>query len=112
MKNYIQSGQNKTFTADADYLSGAVVVVGDQVGVNSFDVLTGEEGEMALTGVFTLPKEAPLVIADGDVVYFDTTLKEIDKTGTNELAGTAFKAALSADTTVQVLLKGGSRAVN
>ena len=112
MKNFIQSGQNKTFIADADYVSGDVVVVGDLIGIVSYDVLTGEEGEMSLTGVYELPKEAALVIADGDVVYFDTTAKEVDKTNTNEELGVAFAAAAGADSTVRVLLKGGSRAVN
>lgn len=110
MKNYIKSGQNKTFTAAADLLSGAVVEVGTYIGVNSFDVLTGAEGELAITGVYSLPKTAALVIADGDAVYWDGTA--VTKTGTDADLGTADADAAGADTHVNVLLKGGPRAVN
>lgn len=112
MKNFIKSGQTKTFTADADYSSGDVVVVGEFIGINAYDVVTGEQGEMALTGVYELAKEAALVINDGDQVYWDTTAKEVDKTGTNAELGIADKDAAGADDVVRVLLKAGPRAMN
>lgn len=114
MKNYLKSGQNLTFVADADYASGSVVVVGDIVGVNAYDVLTGEEGEIAITGVFTLPKQGALAVVMGEKAYWDGA--EVDNIpgddGQNVEIGVFAKAAAGADTTAAVLLKGGSRASN
>ncbi len=112
MKNFIQSGQKMTFIAAADVESGEPVVIGDFTGISSGKYATGEEGEMQLTGVYELAKEAALAIAHGDVVYWDGSAKEVDKTNTNDALGVAFKAAAGADTSVIVLMKGGSAAFN
>lgn len=110
MKNYIKSGQNKTFTAAADLSSGDVVVVGEYVGIVAYDVLTGEEGEMAITGVFSVPKVAATAFSDGDPAYWDGS--QVTNVNTDEYLGTVDKAALAADAQIQVLLKGGPRAFN
>lgn len=84
--------------------AGTVIVVGTLVGVVLGDVANGAVGEVAIDEVWTLPKEAPLVISQGDAVYWDDTNDRIDKTNTNVYAGKAFAGAVSAATTVQVLL--------
>jgi predicted RecA/RadA family phage recombinase len=116
MKNFKYHGQNKTFIADAAYVSGDVVVVGEFVGINSYDVASGEEGEMSLTGVYEVKKEAALVIVDGEKAYWDADSKEVDnKAGddsSNIEMGVFFKAELTGSVNAQVLLKGGSRAFN
>lgn len=105
-KNHVQPGAAMPWTNDtaADVAAGDVVAFADMVGVAAGDIAIGEVGEVFVEEVFTLTKEAPLVIDQGDNVYFDTTLGEIDKTDTNVPAGKCFAPAASAATTVQVKL--------
>lgn len=110
MKNFIQSGHRLTFTAAADLTSGSVLVIGDYIGVVSYDVLTGEEGELSLTGVVSIPKVAATALAQGDTVYWDIADDEVNEDNLNPVAGTVHKAALAADTHVEVLLKHGPAA--
>ena len=106
MKNYIQKGAVMSYTnaSGSDIASGKAVVIGELVGVATGDIADTESGEVAFEGVFSLPKEAPLVISQGDKVYYDAAANEVDKTNTNAFIGYAFVDAASADTTVQVLL--------
>lgn len=110
MKNYIKSGQNKTYVAGATHASGDVVEVGEYIGVNAYDVESGDEGELAITGVFSLPKVAATAFADGDIAYWDGS--QVTNVNTDALLGTVDKAAQSADAEIQVLLKAGPRAFN
>ena len=105
-QNHIQKGAATLFTnsSGSDIVSGEVVVVGDMIGVAAGDIADGESGTLFIEEVFELAKEAPLVIAQGDTVYWDAANSNIDKTDTNTLAGKAFAAAASADTTVLVKL--------
>ena len=105
-KNYIQKGQAMPWTngTEVAVTSGEVVVVGAIVAVALVDIAVGDSGILATEEIWELAKEAPLVIAQGDIVYWDATAGEIDKTNTNVLAGKAFAAAASADTTVLVKL--------
>jgi len=59
-------------------------------------------------GPVELDKEAPLVITSGDIVYYDTTADEVDKTATNVGCGVAVEDAASAATRVVVHLHPGS----
>ena len=77
---------------------------GDPIGVALGDILDGATGELAICEVWTLAKEAPLVITQGDQVYWDATNENVDKTNTNIPCGKAYASAVSAATTVQVLL--------
>lgn len=88
----------------AAVVSGEVVVVGAMVCVALGDIAIGAEGNLATEEVFEVAKEAPLVIDQGDIVYWDDTNNRIDKTNTNVLAGKAFAGAASAATTVLVKL--------
>lgn len=106
-KNHVQAGASMPWTngTGADVSSGAVVVVGATVGVAAGDIADGESGILFIEEVFTLPKAAPLVIGQGVAVYWDVADGNINLTATdNHLAGKAFAAAASADTTVQVKL--------
>ncbi len=105
-QNHVQKGAVMPWTngTGSDVVSGEAVEVADIVGVAAGDIADGETGELFIEEVFALTKEAPLVISQGDIVYFDSTAGEIDKTGTNTRAGKAFADAASAATTVQVKL--------
>lgn len=105
MKNFISEGEMMEYqnggTARA---SGDVVVLPFGCGVCSVDIAANGLGSVAVDGVFKLKKEASLAITQGDLVYWDDTAKEIDKTNTNSKIGYAHKGALAADTTVEVKL--------
>jgi predicted RecA/RadA family phage recombinase len=88
----------------ADVVSGEVVVVGAMVCVALGDIAIGAEGNLATEEVWEVAKEAPLVIDQGDIVYWDAVNSNIDLTNTNVVAGKAFAAAASAATTVLVKL--------
>jgi len=104
MKNFIQSGTALTIPAPAAVASGDVVVLGAIIGVAQTDAESGADVAIVTEGVFTLPKEAPLTIDAGDVVYFDTAAGEVDTTDTNHALGIAVADAASAATTVMVKL--------
>jgi len=105
MKNYIKDGSRMPFTPSANVASGAVILVVDVLGVATGAILSGIEGELQMEGVVELTKDAPLVIAQGDKLYWVVADQEVSKTaGSNKIIGYAHKAAASADTTVWVKL--------
>ncbi|OQB05779.1 MAG: hypothetical protein BWY19_00804 [bacterium ADurb.Bin212] len=104
MKNFVQPGMVMPYTATAAVASGEAIEVVDLIGVATGAIANGEVGELLLSGVVELTKEAPLVINQGDKVYYDTTAKNVDKTNTNVFIGYAFESAISAATTVKVYL--------
>ena len=93
-----------TNAGETTIAAGTVVELPAMVGIALGDIAAGSSGELAICEVWEIAKEAPLVIAQGDQVYWDATNDNVDKTDTNIPCGKAFAAAASADTTVQVLL--------
>ena len=69
MKNFVQPGDVVTLIAPADVKSGAVVTVGAFTGIAATDAAKDSEVEVALVGVFELPKAA--AVAQGDLAYWD-----------------------------------------
>lgn len=110
MEVVLTSGQTGFASGDA-YEKNAVVGVIlslTRSGQTVFNNVASAEGDIAtvsLSGVFELPKEAPLVINQGDALYFDAAANEVNKTNTDTPIGFAFAAAGSSDTTVQVRLQ-------
>lgn len=107
MQNFVKDGAVLAITAPEALSSGEVVVVGAIRGVAIAAAASGATAQVATEGVFTVAKEAPLVIDEGDLVYWDTTADEADKTNTNEKLGVCVADAASSDTTVQVKLLPG-----
>lgn len=97
MDNFKQKGKVLTFTAAADLLSGAVVLIGDKIGIVSADVLTGAEGEAALCGVFELTKVGSQAWSLGDKIYWDISSAAFTKTKATDtvFAGICAKAVAS-----------------
>jgi predicted RecA/RadA family phage recombinase len=108
MLNFIQQGNVITAIAPSGgVLSGQGLIYGSFFGVCAIDAVAGAETELAVTGVFSLPKVSPLVINAGDKVYWDDTAKLITKTASgNSLVGAATEAAASTAPTVRVRLNG------
>lgn len=117
--NLVASGKTMNVTlgsGDTGYSSGLPIVVGSVVGVIQSITREGEtvfsnqasaendECVVALEGVFEVTKEAPLVIAQGDAIYWDAAAGEADKTDTNDFMGYAYEGAVSDATTVKVRL--------
>jgi len=109
-QNHVQKGASMPWTnaTSADVASGDVVVVGDIIGVAAGDIADGAEGILFIEEVWLLPKAAPLVISQGDKVYFDATAGNVNKTDTDALAGVCFEGAVSAATTVKVKINAAS----
>lgn len=106
MKNQIHKyGNTVPFTATEDVLSGALVKIGDMVGIATNDIKTGETETVVLQGVFECPKAAGFTAAKGSKLYYDAAAKNLTGTASgNTLAGYAFDAAASADTLVNLKL--------
>ena len=71
MKNYVQRGDTITVAAPATTAGGAVVTIGELVGIAAGDAATGEPLDVVTVGVFDLPKVGTDVIAVGDLVFAD-----------------------------------------
>tara|TARA_R110002073_G_scaffold120601_1_gene262646 strand:- start:19895 stop:20233 length:339 start_codon:yes stop_codon:yes gene_type:complete len=103
----VQDGRLLTVTAPATIVSGQFVKVGSIFGVAQSDAASGADVVIDTQGVYTLPKNAPLVISAGDPVYWDVADAEFNKTAlANWYCGVCAVAALSADTTVAIRLNG------
>lgn len=88
MKNYVQKGETLTFTAAATIAGGAGMLLGDEglFGVNSFDVVSGDEGEAQVEGVFNLPLAA-VSVSQFDRAYWDDSAKNVTNVDTNTPCG-------------------------
>lgn len=99
------------YTPDsADVAAGDVVVSGDLPLIAHRDIADGRLGALAAGGgVYTVTKEAPLVIAGGAKLYWDDTNDRVTTTAsTHKVFGYATPAgAASADTTVRAIHKPG-----
>lgn len=105
MKNFISSGDQLTLAMPYAVSSGGGVKVGTIFGVASNTYANGEEGVLALEGVFDVAKDAS-VFAVGAAVYWNDTTKVVTSTASgNTLVAVATVAALTGDATARVLLK-------
>ncbi|MCK5681192.1 DUF2190 family protein [bacterium] len=108
-QNSIQTGNIIDYAnaSGSDIASGDLVVIGLRVGVAQVGIADGASGAVAMTEVHEVPKEASLAVTQGDLLYCDETSGELDKTATAQtLAGYAFAAAATSDSTVLVKLNG------
>lgn len=111
MKNFVQAGSAITAAAPAGGVSsGDPVKINSLFGVAATDAEAGAEVEIAVTGVFTLPKAAVAASAGG-VAYFSTSAGKVtntDNTGANARVGIFTEDAASGDATARVRLDGAA----
>lgn len=108
MRNFEQVGEVLDLVAPAGgvtaglgYLIGALFVIA----ANS--AAAGEQFIGRTRGVYTMPKKAADVAAQGAAVYWDDTAKTVTITASgNTKIGVAVRAAAGADPTVSVRLNG------
>lgn len=106
-QNHVQEGKIMAWTNDtgSDVASGDVVKVGNRVGVALGDIASTEEGSVAMSEVFEVPKVAALAVTAGDDLYWDVLDGNMNKTASgNTLAGYAFADAAADATTVKINL--------
>lgn len=103
MKNFVQPGKSIVVTASGVIDGGDVVISGGLIGIAQDTVANGQQVVVHLEGVYTLPKATPLVITQGDKLFWNGTA--VTKTSSDTPLGYAFLSALSAATFVQVRLE-------
>lgn len=105
MKNYVQPGKIIPVIAPADIVSGDGVLIGALFGVASTDAATGADVELAVEGVFELPKEATTDAYNvGDNVKWDAENKRITTSTAAARHGVAVATATATAGTVRVRL--------
>lgn len=109
MKNYVQPGDIISVPAPADTLSGAGVLVGSLFGVAVNGALNGAPLNIALTGVYDLPKTGSQAWTVGAPIYWTGTAAT-NVASTNKLIGAAVAAVGSgaAETIGRVRLNGAA----
>lgn len=107
MKNYVQSGEYLEITAPAAISSGDGVLIGDLFGVAVTDIANGENGNLAVEGVYSLAKATD--VGSGGTIwnpaYFDATQKKVTAIASgNTQVGIFAETTLDAATSAKVLL--------
>jgi predicted RecA/RadA family phage recombinase len=106
MKNFIQHGHYLSVPAPAGgALTGEGLLSGNIFGVVAYSAGPGELLEMALAGVYTLPKATATVLTVGARVAWDNTAKNINVPGAGRYpVGVAIEAVGNGVSSVAVRL--------
>ncbi len=72
-KNFVQPGKVMTHTATGTVTSGQVLAIGALLGVALNSAVTGGAVEVAVEGVFEVPKVSTAVIAKGARILWDVS---------------------------------------
>jgi predicted RecA/RadA family phage recombinase len=89
--------------------SGAVVVIGDMIGIVVEDIAASATGVVEIDGVHTLAATTNEAYVQGQQLYWKaSTSKLIDDPTGNEKAGRAAAAKASAGTTVKIILNSNA----
>ena len=107
MQNFVQPGNTIPITAPVGGLSsGDPVLSGSCFGVAAADAAAGATVEIALTGVFDLPKHSGDVVTVGAPLYWNGTNVSTTQGSDDVLIGAATAAAGGSAATVRVRLNG------
>ena len=108
MKNFIQHGHYLTVPAPAGgATTGEGLLSGNLFGVVTYSAGPGESLELAISGVYMLPKSTAAVLTVGARVAWDNTAKEVNTPGAGRFPiGIATEAAGNGITSVAVRLDG------
>lgn len=112
MKVYIQNGHVIRATAPAGGISSdAGMIAGNIFGVACYSSAAGDPIELAVTGVYQLPKETSAILTLGAKVSWDNTTKQVTTPGMGYFPiGVAVEDAGNGATSVNVRLDGVSTA--
>jgi predicted RecA/RadA family phage recombinase len=96
MKNGIACGdtQNYVNSTGSAIAAGAVVILGNTIGIAINDIADGATGAVATEGVFELAAVNDAAFSQNDLLFWDTNSGKLTKTAssTTKLAGRAHKA--------------------
>jgi len=102
---FVQSGASIDYTPGSAVVAGQVIEQVNLVGIATQPIAANVAGTLQVEGIFDFVKTASLVVNLGDLVYWDDTLNEANKTSaSNMLIGKCTKASAAGDTTVRVKL--------
>lgn len=113
--NYVEGGDVIQWTngTGSDVDSGKVVKVGKVLGVTLQDIASTKTGSVRIKGVFTVPKVAAAVIAQGENLVWDVSAGAFDDNAatpaTGDVSGgsaVAFEAGAATTTSIKVLFTG------
>lgn len=78
--NYVQPGEVIDWTngTGSAVSAGAVVAVGQMLGIALVDIADGATGSVRIRGVFTVPKVSAAVIAAGESLVWDVSAGAFD----------------------------------
>ena len=102
---YVQAGDTIEYTPAVALPAGAVVVIGDLVGVTTRAIAGNTVGAIVVTGIFEFPKEHNLAIAAGALCYWDPSAGGATTEsggGVNKYIGKCVRAAAASDPTVRI----------
>jgi len=105
---FIQNGDFLDYVAPVDVPQGAIIVLGDLVGIAHRAIPAGTLGSVALTGVYELPIPAGVVAGAGDPVLYDPAVSQLVVAAGAPpglpRVGLLVRPLLATDTTLRVLL--------
>lgn len=111
--NYVQEGNVIPFTLAGTVAAGAVVKVGQTLGVALEGGGSGDVIQVALSGVFTCPKVSAAVIKAGEKLVWDVSAGAFDDNlatpATGDVSGEsviAFEDGIATQTTLKVKFLG------
>lgn len=104
MKNFVQWGKVLTVNAPYAVSSGDGCQVGALFGVAAYDAAINTPLEMQVSGVFDIKKTSALAIAQGDVLFWNDTAKELNTGGVGTPVAVAVAAAANPSPTVRARL--------
>ena len=93
-----------TNTGGTAIAANTVIEFAAMIAITTGIIAPGATGTVAISEVWTLPKDATVAVTQGDQLYWDATSDSVDKTNTNVPCGKAYASALQAGTEVQVIL--------
>jgi predicted RecA/RadA family phage recombinase len=103
---FVQPGEHLDYTPSSAKSAGDVVLLTGLVGICPRDIAANEASAISITGVWEVDKTTSQAWAQGEALYWVAgTSKFSTSASGNTKAGYAAKAALSADTTGQIVLK-------
>lgn len=112
--NEVQEGKTIQWTnGGTAVVSGQVVVIGAMLGIALVDIANGASGSVAIEGVFDVPKVDAAVIAQGELVVWDSSAGKFDDSAAIPASGdvsggaTAMEAkGATTDATIAIKLGG------
>lgn len=101
---YWQKGESKDYKNSGSTLieAGTVIALKNRIAVAGTNIKPSELGAIHMVGVFEMAKKTGEAIADGELVYFDSSEMVITTTESDIIAGYAFQSKVTSDTTILV----------